>query len=204
MIKTLNLALISLLIFIGSETIQQEIKPNFQADLCALNTLRLEELKEKTEIVNKNLNVKNMKLFSNSDVKTYMDYRKITNKSSKQYKLIHSENIFVNKKGFLQTNDGFIGVAMGSYFGDIGSKFIIELSTGKQIKVIKVERKADIHTDFRNFAGSDNLDIIEFVVDTKKQFMLNNIGNNKFIFNGNFNNCNMFNGKIISIKKILR
>lgn len=206
MLKTLNIAIISLILFTASETIQQEVKPNFQVDLYVINEIRLEERKELVEIKKldkKTENTKNLHMFSETDTKTYMDYRKITDRTSAQYKLIHSDKIFVNKKGFLQTSDGFIGVAMGSYFGDIGSKFIVKLSTGKELKLIKVERKADIHTDSYNFKGNQNFDIIEFVIDTKTIYMKQNIYDNNFIFGGNFNNCNDYKGTIIEIKKVL-
>ena len=148
-------------------------------------------------------NTRELNVLYSSSVKTYMDYRKITNESSPQYQLIHSDKIFVNKKGYLQTEDGYIGVALGSYFGDIGSKFIVELSTGKELKLIKVERKDDKHTDRNNFIGSANYDIVEFVVDTKTDYMKNNVMANGYIFNGNFNNNKEFEGHVVNIEKVL-
>lgn len=148
-------------------------------------------------------NTKAIPMLHKSSTKTYMDYRKITDRSSPQWKLIHSDEIFVNQKGYLQTSDGYIGVAMGSYFEDIGNRYIIKLSTGEEIKVIKVERKDDRHTDKSNFIGSDNYDIIEFVIDTKTAHMRSNIYPNGYIYSGNFNNCSEFSGIIESIEKVL-
>lgn len=148
-------------------------------------------------------NTKELEVIYSATTKTYMDYRKITDETSPQWKLINSNKIFVNQKGYLQTEDGFIGVALGSYFGEIGDKFIITLSSGKELKLIKVERKADIHTDQNNYAGSSNYDIIEFVIDTKTPYMKQNIMANGYIFNGNFNNNKEFEGAVVSIEKIL-
>lgn len=136
-----------------------------------------------------------------TSAKTYMDYRAITNKVSAQYKLIHSDAITICEDGFLRDADGFIGVAMGSYFGPIGSRYVCHLDNGKEIKVIKVEAKADQHT-VNGFCGYVAYDIIEFVIDTKATWMQQNKWGNGYIFSGNFNNCDMFKGKIVSIDKV--
>lgn len=136
-----------------------------------------------------------------TSAKTYMDYRAITNKASAQYKLIHSDVITICEDGFLRDADGFIGVAMGSYFGPIGSRYVCKLDNGKEIKVIKVEAKADQHA-ISGFCGYVAYDIIEFVIDTKASWMQQNKWGNGYIFSGNFNNCDMFKGKIVSIDKV--
>jgi hypothetical protein len=71
------------------------------------------------------------------------------------------------------------------------------------LKLIKIERKADVHTDGSNYAGSSNYDIIEFVIDTKTAYMKQNIKANGYIFNGNFNNNKEFEGAVMNIEKIL-
>lgn len=136
-----------------------------------------------------------------TSAKTYMDYRAITNKASDQYKLIHSDAITICEDGFLRDSDGFIGVAMGSKFGPIGSRYVCHLDNGKEIKVIKVEAKADQHT-VNGFCGYVAYDIIEFVIDTKATWMQQNKWGNNYIFSGNFNNCDMFKGKIVNIDKV--
>ena len=140
--------------------------------------------------------------------KTYMCYTKITNKDSAQYQYINeSGEIKVDENGFLITADGYIGVAMGSYFGEIGSKYIVYLDSGNNntrfIKVIKVEAKADSDTDSFNFMGNTNNDIIEFVVDTNSEYMQNRIWQNGYIFGGNFNNYYKFNGNVNKIIKVI-
>ena len=139
-------------------------------------------------------------LFSTSE-KTYMDYRAITDETSNQHKLIHSDEIDIYDDSFLRDGDGYIGVAMGSYFGPIGTRYICHLDTDKEIRVIKVEAKDDRHA-IDGFCGSIANDIIEFVIDTEAEWMQSNVWANGYIFNGNFNNYEEFNGKIIAIEKI--
>ena len=134
--------------------------------------------------------------------KTYMDYRKITNRDTAQWKYIYSDAISVDNKGFLVTEDGYIGVALGSYFGPVGTKYIFELDTGIELKVVKVEVKSDRHTCKNNYKAGCN-DVIEFVIDTKADYMRDNIWGNGLIFQGNFNNCEDFRGNIIGIKEVV-
>lgn len=141
--------------------------------------------------------------YQNADLsaKAYMDYRTITCKSSEQYQLIHSDSITIREDGFLVDEYGFICVAMGSFFGDIGDRYILELEDGTFLKVIKADEKADCDTDshnIRDYAGG----IIELIIDTKADYMQNNIAENGYIFSGNFNNCEYFEGNIIGVYKI--
>ena len=135
-----------------------------------------------------------------TSVKTYMDYRKITKTDSAQYKLIHSDSIMVDDRGFLITEDGYIGVALGTYFGPIGSKFIFTFEDGHQLKLIKVEVKSDAHTCSHNILDGSGA-AIEFVIDSKTAWMRAHRGANGLIFNGNFNAY--FNGKIKTVHKVI-
>ena len=146
--------------------------------------------------------VESVEMIYQTSAKTYMDYRTITNTSSVQYQFIHSNEIMICEDGFLRDNEGFIGVAMGSYFGPIGSRYICHLDTGKDIKVVKVEAKDTEHT-FDGFCGNTSYDIIEFVIDTKALWMQQNKWSNGYIFSGNFNNCSEFNGKIVAIDMVI-
>ena len=134
--------------------------------------------------------------------KTYMDYRKITNRDTAQWKYIWSDAITVDDKGFLVTEDGFIGVALGTYFGPVGTKYIFTLDTGIELKVVKVEIKSDKHTCEHHYKAGSN-DVIEFVIDTKAAYMQENIWGNGLIFQGNFNNCEDFKGNIIKIQEVI-
>lgn len=142
-------------------------------------------------------------LLGDSDTKTYMDYRKITNPTSKQYDYIYnSGEVYVADDGFIRTTDGldYIGVALGSYFGDIGDRYIFTLDTGVELRVVKVEAKADIHTDENNYQHKSDGSIIEFVVDPDKMDYA--LHQNGYIYSGNFNNNEWLKGNIIKIEKV--
>lgn len=108
----------------------------------------------------------------NTEFKTYMDYRCITDKTSAQYEL--QQSAWTDKDGFRRIGDDYI-VAMGTYYAEnVGDRFKITLDTDNEITVIIGDIKQDIHTDYFNqytpiydensifFSGN----VLEFIVDT--------------------------------------
>lgn len=149
------------------------------------------------EVINEPTKVE-VPVLSNSCDKTYMDYRSITDTNSTQYQYIANNMIHYNDTT-LRTNDGYIGVALGSYFGPIGTKYEFHLSTGIILKVVKVEGKADCDTDSNNYCHPDG-HVIEFVINSDYSSGL--VGANGLIHNGNYNNCSDYNGYIVRIFRI--
>ena len=98
-----------------------------------------------------------------SSFKSYMDYRTITNRSSKQYKL--QQGAKTNKQGF-RTYNGAIMVALGSGFGKVGDTVEIFTENGS-FKAIIGDQKADKHTDKENKYHLTDKSVVEFIVDTK-------------------------------------
>lgn len=144
-----------------------------------------------------NVNVVDIPVCSNSQTKTYMDYKMITDKSSKQWQYINASGRIKIENGYLM-EDEYIGVALGSYFGEIGTKYIFTLDTGKQIKVVKIEEKADAHTNNgcqQKWDGS----VIEFVIDSNAFEK----SSNGYVYNGNFNNIEQFKGHIEKIEMVM-
>lgn len=141
-----------------------------------------------------------LEVISASSTKTYMDYRAITAKNSPQYKYIHNY-MDIGEDGFLRDEDGYIGVALGSYFGEIGSRYDFVLDSGITLHLIKVEEKSDADTSYGFYHNCDG-SVIEFVIDTKSAAMQKNRWNNGLIWSGNFNNCSEFKGRISSIWSI--
>lgn len=133
---------------------------------------------------------------SSSSVKTYMDYRAITDKSSNQYKYIQN-HMTVGDDGFLYDEDGSIGVALGSHFGSIGSKWEIVLDTGITFKVVKIDEKADIHV-YNGCQHKEDGSVVEFVIDSHKFEK----ASNGYVWQGNFNNNPNFRGKISAVYKV--
>lgn len=133
---------------------------------------------------------------SSSSVKTYMDYRAITDKSSNQYRYIQAY-MTVGDDGFLYDEDGFIGVALGSHFGPIGSKWEIVLDTGITFKAVKIDEKADRHV-YNGCQHKQDGSVVEFVIDSRKFEK----ASNGYVWQGNFNNNPDFKGKISAIYKV--
>lgn len=98
--------------------------------------------------------------------KTYMDYRKITNKDSKQWKL--QEQAWTEGRGFRKIGEHFL-VAVGTFYADeVGKELLIEFEDGQKIKAIVGDIKQDKHTDSTNRYVPINGNIVEFIVDTEK------------------------------------
>lgn len=136
---------------------------------------------------------------STSSVKSYMDVSTITSKTSDQYRFIQ-DNMIV-KNGFLLDKDGFIGVALGSWFGEIGTRWVFKLDSGNEIYAVKIDEKDDKHT-INGCEHKIDGSVIEFVID-KDSIMLEN-GTNGYILNGNFNNIEWFKGNIVSVERRLQ
>lgn len=107
----------------------------------------------------------------NSDRKTYMDYRAITNTASKQWQLQQDEFCWVDDRGFLKYRDHYYVVAMGTYWGNVGDKFLVHLENGQIIPVIIGDIKADRHTDIEHYADADG-HVLEFLIDTSNSYMI--------------------------------
>lgn len=155
------------------------------------------ELKVEDYTVMKQLSLQSNEIepCSTNSQKTYMDYRMITSQSSNQFNFI--QNHMTIKDGYLLDEQGYIGVALGSWFGEIGTRLVFTLEDGKEIYVVKIDEKDDKHT-VNGCEHSIDGSVIEFVIDTT-YFPLSENG---FIYNGNFDNVEWFNGEIKSLRYI--
>ena len=135
--------------------------------------------------------------------KTYMDYRATTVRSSRQYQFIHNELTVDETTGFLYDKDGFIGVALGSFYGEIGDRFYFTLESGVVLPLVKCEEKADEDTDVRGCYHTSDNSVMEFVID--KDYALSYFGqlSNSYVLNGNYNNYELFNGAIVKVERVL-
>lgn len=135
--------------------------------------------------------------------KTYMDYRMTTVVGSRQYQFIHNKLTIDKNTGFLYDKDGFIAVALGSYYGTIGDRFYFTLDTGIVLPLVKAEEKADKDTDERGCYHLIDSSVIEFVIDDyyAGNYFWNN--GNGLVLNGNYNNYPLFKGNIVKVEKVL-
>lgn len=77
--------------------------------------------------------------------KAYMDYRTITDTSSKQWKL--QQAAYTGDYGIREV-DGRYCVAIGTGYGvGLGEELTVTLDSGKQFEIIVSDLKMDIHTD---------------------------------------------------------
>lgn len=97
------------------------------------------------------------------EFKCYEDYRCITDTSSPQYAL--QQKAWTDDYG-LRRYESYYCVALGSAYGsEIGTKYLITLSSGAEIVAILADQKAGRDTvqgHTRDRSGA----VIEFVVDT--------------------------------------
>lgn len=116
------------------------------------------------------------------EFKTYMDFRKITNKSSKQWNL--QQLATTNNEGFRVFNGKYL-VAVGTYYAaEVGKELRITLDDGSVFYAMVGDIKMDIHTDTNNQYIPKNGNIVEFIVDVEKldplTKKLGNISNSGF------------------------
>ena len=135
--------------------------------------------------------------------KTYMDYRMTTDPSSVQYHFIRNELIVDHNTGFLYDKDGFIAVALGSYYGHIGDRYYFTLDSGIVLPLVKAEEKADEDTDAMGCYHLIDTSVIEFVIDSDAagEYFWDN--QNGLVLNGNYNNYWLFDGDIEKVEKVL-
>lgn len=114
-------------------------------------------------------NIITLPSIENNSFKTYMDYRMITDTSSKQWEM--QQSAYTDENG-LRKIDDYYCVALGSGISDkLGNKFKITFESGETIKVIAADQKADRHTDSTNTymdLGNGRINIVEFIVHTEK------------------------------------
>lgn len=126
--------------------------------------------------------------------KTYMDYKKITNKSSRQWYL--QQLAYTDSAGFRKFNDSYL-VAVGTYYADeVGEEFRVTLDSGIVFHAMVGDIKQDIHTDANNQYVTINGNIMEFIVDVDK---LDDLTKKL----GNVSNSGL-EGSIIKIEKAVR
>lgn len=97
--------------------------------------------------------------------KSYMDWKKITNKSSLQWKLQH-KYAYTESNGVRAVNGRYC-IALGSYYThSIGQYVDVVLENGLVIPCIVGDAKQDIHTLNNHSIGLDG-GVVEFIVNTK-------------------------------------
>ena len=132
------------------------------------NLMRLVKDLEKDKLKPPNRNMISRNVPKNSSRKTYMDYRKITDTSSKQYELQQNKDCYTTDTGLRKVNEYYC-IAVGTHYSNnIGDKLIVYMENGESFKAIVADIKDDKHTDETNRQHKKDGSVIEFVVDTRK------------------------------------
>ena len=150
----------------------------------------------------KKLQCEDIPVCASHEGKTYEDYRMITDETSKQYQLIQKRLKVDPKTGLLYDRDGFLAVALGYTFGEVGTRYYFTLDSGIVLPLIKTDEKDP--KDASNGCEVDiNGTVIEFVLDS--DIALNYFGtiSNGLILDGNLNNSPYFKGSIQRIERII-
>ena len=140
---------------------------------------------------------------STNDAKTYMDYRMTNLVSSRQYQFLNYECTVDKKTGFLYDKDGFIAVALVSYYGEIGDRFYFTLDSGIVLPLVKGEEKADEDTDAFGCYHTIDGSVIEFVIHDEYAADFFGANGNGYVLNGNYNNYSLFEGSIAKVERVL-
>ncbi len=111
------------------------------------------------------LNYAGLDVPQNSSFKSRMDWKKITNKRSKQYLL--QQEAYTNLFGFRCVNDRFC-IAVGTFYSDrIGDALDIYMKNGSVLQCIVGDIKANKDTDKKNQKHNSDNSVIEFIIDDK-------------------------------------
>jgi hypothetical protein len=127
---------------------------------------------------------------SNSSFKSYMDYEKITNKSSEQWKL---QQLCTTTGNGFRTYNGYYTVAVGTgYNAPVGTYLDATLDTGIVLHCIVGDVKSNNDTDGTNKQDKNNNSVLEFIVDQS----LIKVSTNK---SGTVSTIDGFEGDVVSI-----
>lgn len=132
-----------------------------EVEIVETNTEQPVIIEELEEVIN----YRTYAIPKNKGFKSYMDYRAITNKKSKQFQL---QSLYTNTGdyGIRMVNDRYC-IAVGTHFGTaIGQHLDLILENGTVIPCILADVKADVHTESNNIVTLHNGCVSEFVVDT--------------------------------------
>lgn len=102
---------------------------------------------------------------SKNAFKSYMSYRAITDKTSRQYEL--QQSAITDELG-LRTYNGRYCVAVGTYYGDVYEEIDVIMENGTVIECVVSDIKDDKHTNHTNQKHKIDGSVVEFIVDIRK------------------------------------
>lgn len=136
--------------------------------------------------------------YGQTDCFLYMDYRAITDTSSKQWEL--QQSAWTDWQGFRRIGDDYC-VALGTYYGEIGDRFRVTTDKGNSYSVIMSDAKGydavsyDGYKSWYHVCGYGRINLIEFVVD-------GNLIPNECWQMGDMGVIDSIGGNVVSIERI--
>lgn len=94
----------------------------------------------------------------------YMDYRAITDTSSKQWTL--QQMAWTDSDGFRRIGDDYC-VALGTFYGQVGDRFRITTDRGNVYTVQMADAKGYDSNGWYHVAGDGKINLVEFIVQTE-------------------------------------
>ena len=151
---------------------------------------------ETSNIETRNINTETTKVIeehfvpNNNGFKSYMSYKAITNKNSKQYEL--QQRAYTGNYGIRMVDDRYC-VVLGSFFQkEIGTYFDLVLENGTIIKCILSDVKSSAHTNEDNITSLNGC-ISEFIIDS--EYLIKDAKTS-----GDISNCNEnWNSPVVKI-----
>lgn len=138
----------------------------------------------------------NVPNYIDTSFKAYMDYRTLSNITSKQYEI--QQQAYTDSLGFRRIGQDYL-IALGTFYSNnCGDRFLITLDSGVSFTVMIGDIKMNKHTNETNQytpMKNGNANLVEFIVDTKK--MEKNI-----LKLGDISNLG-FKGNVFRIQKII-
>lgn len=158
------LALLCCIVLLGTVIYQLETNAT-TTDTTVKKTEVKPEVKLEVEEESEEANFEVYKIPDTTGFKSFMDFRTITDSTSKQYK-IQSTYAYTGNYGIRMVNDRYC-IALGTYYGaEVGQYVDLVLENDVVIHCVLVEIKADEHTDSNNIVTLHNGCVTEFVVDS--------------------------------------
>lgn len=142
--------------------------------------LKVSDMEKKAQTVFDNIPQTNFKAF--------MGYKKITNKSSNQWKIQNLPEVYSDEKGYRRLGDDYL-IAVGQAFGKSGDRLRVTMSTGKVFLATIGDSKKIVDTDDSNMQCVHNGSILEFIVDEP-------------VFRANKEQFKEFEGSAVKIEKL--
>ena len=102
--------------------------------------------------------------YGQTDCFLYMDYRAITDTSSKQWEL--QQSAWTDSQGFRRIGDDYC-VALGTFYGQVGDRFRVTTDKGNVYSVTMADAKGYDSNGWYHVAGNGKINLVEFIVATE-------------------------------------